>query len=304
MTNGILNILKPPGMTSHDVVNRVRKKTGMKKVGHAGTLDPEAAGVLPICVGSATRLIQYMDHRRKVYRAEMRLGVETTTQDMTGEVIRRKGFYPEKDEITQAIKSFVGEYHQIPPMYSSIKENGRKLYEIAREGKEIERKARIKQIHSIDRILVDGTFITFDVSCSEGTYVRTLCHDAGQKLGCGAAMSFLLRMESCGFFLENSITLEELQTADDWTVYRVPPDTPLEHLPKALINPHRTSEASNGNPISMNDISIPSEIFSQREGAFHPYRLYIKDHFIGIGEIQPVSSLMKFKMKFSATELK
>ena len=307
MTNGILNILKPPGMTSHDVVSRVRKKTGIKRVGHAGTLDPEAAGVLPICVGSATRLIQFMDHRRKIYRAEMRLGVETTTQDMTGELVRQndlsKDLIPKRNELIEGLKAFVGEYHQTPPMYSSIKKNGRKLYEIAREGKEIEREARIKHIHTIDRIQINGTLILFDVSCSEGTYVRTLCHDAGQKLGCGAALSFLLRIESCRLRLENSITLEELQAADNWTAYRLSPDVPLDHLPKAVINPQRCREALNGNPISMTDITISSETMPQNEFSHH-YRLYINDQFLGIGEMQPISALMKFKMKFSENELK
>lgn len=301
--NGILNILKPPGLTSHDIINKIRKKTGFKRVGHAGTLDPEAAGVLPVCVGSATRLIQYMDHRKKVYRAEMKMGLETTTQDTTGEVICRNESMPGKEEIIEVLESFVGEYHQTPPMYSSIKKNGRKLYEIAREGNEVERKKRIKQIHSVNPIRINDKFVMFDVSCSEGTYVRTLCHDAGRKLGCGAAMSFLLRIESCGFLVENAITLEEFQDADDWTTYRLSPDTPLMHLPKAQINPQRTSEVSNGNPIPMNDIMISTESLLKNDENEHSYRLYIKDQFIGIGEVQEVASLMKFKMKLSSAEV-
>lgn len=304
MTIGILNLLKPPGMTSHDVVSRVRRKTGIKRVGHAGTLDPEAAGVLPVCVGSATRLIQYLDHRKKIYRAEMQLGVETTTQDLTGEILRTTEYTPDLELIINTLNNFIGEYAQTPPMYSSVKKNGKKLYELAREGKEVERKVKSRFIYSINPVSFNNKKALFDVVCSEGTYIRTLCHDAGKIMGCGAAMSFLLRKESCGLSLEHSQTLEEFEDAKDWTVYCLLPDKPLKHLPAITIDQKQSHRVQNGNPISLNDAKFLQKVKDSNTTEELYYRLYLDNLFVGIGIVKESESLVKFAMKFNSEELK
>ncbi|HHV29596.1 tRNA pseudouridine(55) synthase TruB [Acetivibrio mesophilus] len=209
--NGILNVLKPPGMTSFDVVAYLRGILKMKKIGHTGTLDPGAAGVLPICTGKATKAIEYLTDKDKVYRAELLLGVSTDTQDAYGKVINTLEVKASHDEIERAIKSFEGSYSQLPPMYSAIKMNGKKLYELARSGIEVERTPRDVKIHFIDILNITGNRIVFDVGCSKGTYIRTLCSDIGDRLGCGGHMAFLVRMKAGSFDLENALTLEEIK---------------------------------------------------------------------------------------------
>ncbi len=216
--NGILNILKPPGMTSFDIVARVRGLLKMKKAGHTGTLDPMAVGVLPICLGSATKAIEYMMEKDKLYRAELTLGITTDTQDAYGEIMETKEALYGNEEIEAAVKSFMGKSQQLPPMYSAIKINGRKLYEMARDGLTVERSPRPVEIYSIDVIDIkreDKPKILFDVHCSKGTYIRTLCADIGEKLGCGGHMSFLLRKRAGVFDLAAAVTLEELKQAVD-----------------------------------------------------------------------------------------
>jgi tRNA pseudouridine55 synthase len=210
--NGILNIMKPPGMTSFDVVAFLRRLTSTKKIGHTGTLDPLAAGVLPVCIGNATKAIEYLMDKDKLYRAELTLGISTDTQDSSGKIISERDVNGTDDEITEAIKSFTGRYSQIPPMYSALKVGGKKLYELAREGKTIDRNPREVMIYSVDMIRIERdklVKILFDIHCSKGTYIRTLCNDIGEKLGCGGHMSFLLRQKSGAFLLSQSLTLEE-----------------------------------------------------------------------------------------------
>ena len=215
--NGVLNVLKPSGMTSFDVISSLRKLLKIKKIGHAGTLDPMAAGVLPLCLGRATKAIEFMIEKDKLYRAELTLGISTDTQDSTGNVISSSAVTATDTEIIDVINSFTGSYMQLPPMYSAIKVNGKKLYELAREGKEVERKAREVKIYSVDIIDIDRsgkeTKLLFDVSCSKGTYIRTLCSDIGDKLGCGGHMSFLLRKKAGPFELSSACTLEEITQA-------------------------------------------------------------------------------------------
>lgn len=213
--NGILNILKPPGMTSFDVVACMRGILRMKKIGHTGTLDPLAVGVLPVCIGSATKAIEYLVEKDKLYRAELTLGIATDTQDGSGKVLSSREVECSEDEIIDAISFFKGKYFQMPPMFSAIKVNGKKLYELAREGITIERKLREVEIYSIDIVKIDrqGQIkILFDVKCSKGTYIRTLCADIGERLGCGGHMSFLLRKKAGAFEITSSITLEELKS--------------------------------------------------------------------------------------------
>lgn len=216
--NGILNILKPPGMTSFDVVAHMRGLTKMKKIGHTGTLDPMAVGVLTVCVGSATGAIEFLVEKDKLYRAELTLGVSTDTQDSSGSVLSERKVDSTDDEISAAIASFIGRYAQLPPMYSALKVNGRKLYELAREGVSVDRTLREIEIHSarVIKIVRDERIkVLFDIHCSKGTYIRTLCADIGERLGCGGHMSFLLRKRAGAFCLENAATLEEIRALAD-----------------------------------------------------------------------------------------
>lgn len=218
--DGILNILKPAGMTSFDVVGFLRKAAGQKKIGHTGTLDPSAVGVLPICLGNATKAIEFMIDKDKVYRAELTLGTATDTQDSSGNVIFAKEVDADNDKIIKTIMEFAGEIQQLPPMYSAIKVGGRKLYELAREGEVIEREPRPITIFRIDVVRIwdedtDGINKTkkvlFDVHCSKGTYIRTLCHDIGESLGCGGHMSFLVRTRAGKYDIDSALTLEEIK---------------------------------------------------------------------------------------------
>ena len=209
--DGIINVLKPTGMTSFDVVGYLRSVLRMKKIGHTGTLDPAAAGVLPVCTGKATKAIEFLMNKDKVYRAELTLGIETDTQDGTGRVIRKKEVSVSESRIEDALKSFVGSYNQIPPMYSALKVDGKKLYELARSGIEVERNAREVKVYFVNILDVKSNRVIFDVGCSKGTYIRTLCSDIGEKLGCGGHMSFLVRTKSGVFNISDSLTLEEIK---------------------------------------------------------------------------------------------
>ena len=211
--NGIIIIDKPLGRTSHDMVYVMRKMTGIKKVGHTGTLDPEATGVLPVCIGSATKVADMLTLSDKCYRAELVLGMTTDTQDADGEVLTECEVTCSEDEIRQAIMSFVGEIEQIPPMYSALKINGKKLYELAREGKTVERKPRKITISEIDivDINLEEKIFTMDVTCSKGTYIRTLCHDIGKKLGVCATMEKLMRTRVSVFKIEDALTLNDIE---------------------------------------------------------------------------------------------
>lgn len=215
MLNGIIVINKEPGFTSHDVVAKMRGICGQRKIGHTGTLDPEATGVLPVCLGSATKLCDLLTDKDKEYVAELLLGVETDTQDTTGEVLVRREVNVTEEEVRSAAESFVGEYMQVPPMYSALKVNGKKLYELAREGKEVERKARPVVIHELEILECNLPVVKMRVVCSKGTYIRTLCADMGEKLGCGGTMQSLKRTRVGGFSLEDAVLLGELQHMKD-----------------------------------------------------------------------------------------
>ena len=217
MYNGVIVVNKEAGFTSHDVVAKLRGILKQKKIGHTGTLDPDATGVLPVCLGHATKLCDMLTDKDKTYEAVMLLGKVTDTQDISGKILKecdmdsfKDGSRLSDDEIMDAITSFVGAYSQIPPMYSALKVNGKKLYELAREGIEIERKPREVFINSIEEICIDYPRVTMTVSCSKGTYIRTLCHDIGAKLGCGACMEKLKRTKVSSFTIENAMTLDEI----------------------------------------------------------------------------------------------
>ena len=212
--DGVLNIRKEKGYTSHDVVAVLRKVVGQKKIGHTGTLDPDATGVLPVCLGRATKVCELLTDHDKTYEALLLLGKTTDTQDISGEVLEERdpGDLTE-EEVRSCIESFIGEYDQIPPMYSALKVNGKKLYELAREGKTVERKSRKVQIHGIRILEMNLPHVRMEVDCSKGTYIRTLCHDIGQKLGCGGCMEELLRTRSGNFVWEDSMTLAQVEEA-------------------------------------------------------------------------------------------
>ena len=212
MIHGVINIRKEIGYTSHDVVAKLRGIVGQKKIGHTGTLDPDATGVLPVCLGKATKLCDMLTDKNKTYETVMLLGKVTDTQDISGSVLTEKSTDNlEESMVREVILSFVGQYMQVPPMYSALKVNGKKLYELAREGVEIERKAREVHIFDIQIKEISLPRVRMEVSCSKGTYIRTLCHDIGEKLGCGACMEELIRTRVSRFELKDSLTLAQVQ---------------------------------------------------------------------------------------------
>lgn len=213
--NGIIIIDKEPDFTSADVVAKMRGICGQRKVGHTGTLDPAATGVLPICLGSGTKLCDMLTGQDKEYVAELLLGVETDTQDITGRVLSERSVEASEEEIREAGMSFVGCYDQVPPMYSALKVNGRRLYELAREGREVERRARSVVIHELEILELKIPVVKMRVVCSKGTYIRTLCADIGEKLGCGGTMRSLRRTRVGRFGLEQAVTLGQLQELKD-----------------------------------------------------------------------------------------
>lgn len=218
MPNGIIIIDKPQGWTSMDVCAKLRGMFHEKRVGHAGTLDPMATGVLPVFIGRATRAVEFAAGSDKEYIAGLKLGVVTNTQDTTGEVLEQRPVAAGREDVVRVLSQFTGLIEQLPPMYSAIKINGKKLYELARKGQEVERKPRPVTIHALeilDQAPAQETDYLIRVACSKGTYVRTLCHDIGQALGCGGCMSSLQRVKAAGFTLADSVTLETVQEAVD-----------------------------------------------------------------------------------------
>ncbi|MCR5700981.1 MAG: tRNA pseudouridine(55) synthase TruB [Lachnospiraceae bacterium] len=218
MYNGVINVYKEKGYTSFDVVARLRGILKQKKIGHTGTLDPDAEGVLVVCLGKATKLCDILTDKDKRYDAVLRLGMTTDTEDSSGKVLSQSEVTVSEQEVSRAVLSFVGEYDQIPPMYSAIKVDGKKLYELARAGIEIERKPRRVIIHDIEIKEINLPYVTFSVSCGKGTYIRSLCRDIGDKLGCGGIMDSLVRssvnIEDSGlrFELDNAIKLDDIET--------------------------------------------------------------------------------------------
>ena len=216
MIHGIINVHKEKGFTSHDVVAKLRGIVGQKKIGHTGTLDPDATGVLPVCLGKATKLCDMLTDKNKTYETVLLLGLTTDTQDISGTVVKETSTANLCEaDVREAILSFVGEYQQVPPMYSALKVNGKKLYELAREGIEIERKARPVSIFSINIKEIDLPRVRMEVSCSKGTYIRTLCHDIGEKLNCGGCMETLIRTKVSCFEMADSVTLAQIQEQKD-----------------------------------------------------------------------------------------
>lgn len=251
MIHGVININKEKGYTSHDVVAKLRGIVGQKKIGHTGTLDPDATGVLPVCLGKATKLCDMLTDKSKTYETIMLLGKTTDTQDISGSVLSESSVESiDEDAVKKCIGEFVGDYLQVPPMYSALKVNGKKLYELARQGIEVERKARPVVIHEIKILEIALPRVRMEVSCSKGTYIRTLCHDIGLKLGCGACMEELIRTKVSCFEISDSLTLgqvQELKEAGKIEEILVPIDAMFSEYEAVTLKKEFASFAYNGN---------------------------------------------------------
>jgi len=277
MADGIINVYKEKGFTSHDVVAKMRGILKQKKIGHTGTLDPMAEGVLPVCLGKATKLCDMLTDKTKTYEAVLLLGRETDTQDTTGEILAEYPVTTDEAQVKEAVLSFFGHYDQIPPMYSALKVDGKKLYELARAGKEVERKARPVDIH-VDRIELPR--VTMTVTCSKGTYIRTLCYDIGRKLGCGGCMESLLRTQVSGFCLKDSLTLTQIEELrDDGTLenHILAVDKMFSEYPALKMKQDFDKLVHNGNSFYMNQAEGDSRL---PDGLIRVYDS--RNQFIGV----------------------
>lgn len=296
MADGIINVYKEKGFTSHDVVAKMRGILKQKKIGHTGTLDPMAEGVLPVCLGKATKLCDMLSGKTKTYRAVLLLGRETDTEDTTGRILAEYPVETEEDQVRKAVMSFLGRYEQIPPMYSALKVNGKKLYELARAGKDVERKARPVEILEISVEKIELPRVTMTITCSKGTYIRTLCYDIGRKLGCGGCMESLIRTRVSGFCLEDSLTLSQIEKLrDEGTVsdFILPVDKVFSGYPFLSVKPDYDKLVHNGNPLRLNQVNFPG---SMPEGLVRVYDS--KGEFIGIYEPFEDEKLLKPKRVF------
>lgn len=276
--NGVINFFKPAGMTSHDAVSLIRRTLKMKRVGHTGTLDPNATGVLPICIGKGTRIAEYLLDIDKEYIGELTLGCRTDTLDMDGKVIEYSDKEVEEEDIMNTIVKYRGNILQYPPMYSAVKHKGKKLYELAREGVVIERKPREVTIYDLDVLNIeDNRKIIINTRCSKGTYIRTLCDDIGSDLGTYAYMSYLIRTGVGGFTINESYSIEYIKTLDIDGIKSiiVPMDKALEHFNKFVVADEFYSKIINGMMIEVESINI-----DKKQDLL---RVYCKDEFIGIG---------------------
>lgn len=285
--DGIINVHKEKGYTSHDVVAKLRGILHQKKIGHTGTLDPDATGVLPVCLGRATKVCELLTDKQKTYAARVRLGVVTDTQDMTGTVLEEHPVAVTREEIHCAVSEFVGEIWQAPPMYSAVKVNGRRLYELARQGVEVERKKRRITVYSIE---VTGIFpetneFAMEVTCSKGTYIRTLCHDIGRRLGCGAAMAGLVRTGVGPFVLEDALTLggiEERVKTGGLEQIVMPVDHLFKGYPEVIVSDSGIRFLQNGNKVKcgfcLNPPSVETgEKVRMYDGSHNFYAIYQYD---------------------------
>jgi len=266
--DGVLAIWKPAGWTSHDVVAKCRRLLGMKRIGHAGTLDPMVTGVLPLCLGRSTRIVEYIQERPKAYEATIVLGVATDTEDMSGTIVEQSDSVTVTEaQVRQVLQSFIGDIPQVPPMYSAVKVDGKRLYELAREGKTLERKARTVTIHQIELLSMQleqaHPQFTFSVTCSKGTYIRTLCVDIGKALGVPAAMAALTRTMSGGLTRSHCVTLEQVEqhmasgTIDE---VLIDPAQAIDHIPATVVKEHKRKYAIQGQKLYWTDVTGHQEL--------------------------------------------
>ena len=277
--NGVLNIFKNKGMTSFDVVSRVRKIAKEKKVGHTGTLDPEAEGVLPVCLGKGTKIIYYIMNSEKGYSVKFKLGIKTTTYDLEGEIIEeRDTSFLKEEEVKNVINSFKGEYLQVPPMFSALKKNGVRLYELARKGIEVEREGRNITIYNIENINIDLPYVSMDVTCSKGTYIRSLCYDIGEKLNVFATMTDLKRFKTSFFCEEDSININDLKE-ENIKEKLISIEDALKNYPKIYIEKGYTKLIVNG--VRVGDKRFTKDFVENNV----LYRVYGEDkEFLGLGK--------------------
>ena len=280
MLSGIINVYKEKGYTSFDVVAKLRGILKTKKIGHTGTLDPDAEGVLPVCLGKATKVCDLLTDKDKEYEAVMLLGTVTDTQDISGKVLSKKEVNLTEEKVKEAVLSFVGDYMQIPPMYSALKVNGKKLCDLARAGVTVEREARPVKIHHISIISMELPRVRMRIECSKGTYIRTLCQDIGEKLGCGACMESLIRTRVAQFFVSDALRLSEIEAlvAEEQLSFLQSTDTVFMQYDEAVVKQEFEKLLYNGN-------RIHSEMFTQYNKNWEkaPIRVYdIKGQFIGI----------------------
>lgn len=298
MINGIVNIYKEKGYTSHDVVAVLRKVVGQKKIGHTGTLDPDATGVLPVCLGRATKVCELLTDHDKTYEALLLLGKTTDTQDISGEVLEERdpGDLTE-EEVHSCIESFIGEYDQIPPMYSALKVNGKKLYELAREGKTVERKSRKVQIHGIRILEMNLPHVRMEVDCSKGTYIRTLCHDIGEKLQVGGCMEELERTKVGRFLKEDAVTLDEVRQKmeqGEGAELFTPLDQIFAELPAVTVTDAKAWMSYNGN-------DLPERFLLEKEAWTDGQEVRVYDsrkNFIGLYQYRAPKKLFHIKKMF------
>lgn len=299
ITDGIININKPQNMTSHDVVSVIRRTLGIKRIGHTGTLDPMATGVLPICIGKSTRIIEYLDMDIKKYRCKLILGMETDTQDIWGETLAVKDTaYVTEEMIYKAFESFNGVILQKPPMYSALKVNGKKLYEYARAGETVEVKTRKVYIKSLDieEISLEEKYVVFTVECSKGTYIRTICQDVGSELGCFGTLGELERVASGMFDIENAIDLDKLRNMSPEEIEKImlPTEYPLIYFGEVKLNKFSAKRFIDGWHLELSECNITKEpIFRDkefylpiREEYRHAYNIYYnndgQNEFLGV----------------------
>lgn len=278
--NGVLNLLKPPAMTSSDVVFHVRRILGQKKVGHTGTLDPGAAGVLPVCIGRATKIADYIMHGNKEYIAEITFGMETDTQDSYGRVTHMSDGDITREQLESILPDFIGKLLQKPPMYSAIKHEGKKLYELARKGIVVEKPPREIYVHELELIRGMRKRFLLRVRCSKGTYIRSLCADIGRKLSVCAYMSFLMRTETCGFRVEDAYTLSEIEgLADNGGVEAAvqPIEQAISFLETLRCKPYLYRFLTTGTPVDLDKANLQVQDSTN-------YAVYCKDELIGIGK--------------------
>ena len=291
--NGIINVYKERGYTSHDVVAKLRGILKQKKIGHTGTLDPEAEGVLPVCLGKATKLCDLLAGHDKVYEAVMLLGQSTDTQDTTGTVLESAPVTVSEEEVREAVLFFEGPYEQIPPMYSALKVNGQKLCDLARAGKEVERKARQVVIHEITILEMDLPRVKMRIHCSSGTYIRTLCHDIGEKLGCHGCMDKLLRTRVERFCVEDSLTLSQIETIRDEERLEeiiIPIDRMFDEEPAVHLNGELSKAAHNGN-------ALPLGVAESKPAAGQKIRVYDADGaFVGLYQYEKERDRQHFRL--------
>lgn len=298
MINGIVNIYKEKGYTSHDVVAVLRKVVGQKRIGHTGTLDPDATGVLPVCLGRATKVCELLTDHDKTYKALLLLGKTTDTQDISGEILEERdpGNLTE-EEVRSCIESFIGEYDQIPPMYSALKVNGKKLYELAREGKTVERKSRKVQIHGIRILEMNLPHVRMEVDCSKGTYIRTLCHDIGEKLQVGGCMEELERTKVGRFLKEDAVTLDEVRQKmeqGEGAELFTPLDQIFAELPAVTVTDAKAWMSYNGN-------DLPERFLLEKEAWTDGQEVRVYDsrkNFIGLYQYRAPKKLFHIKKMF------